>query len=221
MEKSFEVGLGAAPGYGGDSWRSAPIERVAEFSPQIALARAWRIPLAPYLLNIRGTFTDTTQVIGPFTWAVNGEATRLNQFAIVDRMVFEIDVPNANAGQTLKPLSDFFFGMQSGVTATLTVDGAPRYVVAPDFTPIRTLMAMVAEAWPMGWVITNTQALKMQFQQNVALAPTYPMNITCTFRTWTPYNTTRFVGMTDSQALKELEGLGCDVSAAKNSPGCR
>jgi hypothetical protein len=132
-------------------WLGAPMRELAAVSPQVALARALRIPLRPFVLNIRATFNDTTTTVGPFSWSITGgvsggvvENTRLFQFAIVDRMVYEIDQPNANQGAALKPVSDFFFGMQSGIQATMIVDPVGSgYSVSSDFTPIRSLMAMM------------------------------------------------------------------------------
>ena len=206
---------------GGDlDWRNAPIEQVAEWNPQVALARALRVPLVPWIANIRATFTSSAQPnIGPFAWQVQGgsnDQQRANTFAILDRMVFQIDAPNANSGAGYKPEQDWYFGFQSGIEATLVMDGDPRYVVSPDYTPIRNLTTMVNEAWPQGWVLTNTNAAKMQFNlSNVALIPSYPTKVTVTFRMWIPCVGTpkgqRFVMMSDSEATRQLVKLGVPV----------
>ena len=147
------------------------------------------------------------------------EPARLDQFGIVDCIVYEIDQPNAQSGQTLKPLNDYFFNLQSGITATMSVVGAPRYVPAADFTPLRTLLAGVAEPWPMGWVLGYTQSIQMQFMPSALLTP--PTTLTVTFRLWQVYGTTDFIGMTDSTAFDKLEGLGFKCNRARNAPVCR
>lgn len=200
---------------GGHSWRSAPIEVVAEHSPLVALARMKRIQFAPWVLNVRATFNEAAAgtTVGPATWLVsNGtERTRLAQFAIVDRLMHQIYQPSFDSGAELKSLADYYFELQSGIEATLIVDGQPSYVVAPDFTPIKTLASMLGEAWPMGWVLQPTQAAKMQFTANQAL-PTTPTTIVISYRLWTPIGTTEFINMSEHEAAKQLKsqfGIDC------------
>jgi len=209
-------------GIGDGDWRSAPIEKVAEYNPQLAYARALRVPLVPWFPNIRGTFDGTTPTIGPFSWAVQGSSNdqvRLNTFGVVDRIVFQIDAPNANSGNGFKPQFDFFYGLQSGIEATLIVDGDPKYVPSPDFTPLRSLCALLNEAWPSGWVLTNTNVCKMQFNVPLlALLETPPVKVTVTFRMWIPNaglaKGRQFVMMTDHQAYEGLTRLGYKVGHA-------
>lgn len=193
------------------SWRCEPIDSVAEYSPSLALARALRVPLVPIVYNVVGTFTaaqpSTTNTV---SWQANAENTRLPQFAVIDAVMFEIDVPSANAGAQLKPLADFFFGLQSGITASLIVKGAPQYSVASDLlTPIRSLCAMLNEGWPQGWVMTPTQGIIMQFSTSFALS-FLPATVTVTFRMWTPSTSCgdRFVNLSDSDACTQLRALG-------------
>jgi hypothetical protein len=206
---------------GGSGWKDSAIEKVAETAPQVAYARALGVQLVPWFPNIRGTFPDgATTTIGPFAWAVQGsnnEGMRLETFAVVDRIVFQIDAQNANAGAQLKPLVDFFYGLQSGIEATLIVDGSPKYVPSPDFTPIRSLCALLNEDWPMGWILSNTNACKMQFNVPIlALLEAPPVKVTVTFRLWIPNVGTAkgraFTMMNDRQATEGLRELGYDVS---------
>lgn len=208
----------------GPKWLGAPLEEVANASPLVALARAMKIPLTPYLLNIRATFNDTTTNIGPFTWGITGgnapggqiEATRLSQFAIVDRMIFEIDQPSANPGAQLKPVSDFFFRFQSGIQATMIVDGSPRFSVSSDYTPLSSLCAMFNEQWAYGWVLGFTQSVKMQFNPSSLLTP--PTTVTVTFRTWQAApDCTFFTGMTNGTAIDKLQQMGISCGYRTNN----
>ena len=205
------LGASSAAGAGNAAWRSSSIDQVAEYSPSLALARVLRVPLVPVLYNVVGTFTAAQPSVTPIvSWQANNEPTRLSQFAVVDSVMFEIDVPSANAGAQLKPLSDFFFGLQSGITASLIVKGSPQYSVATDLlTPIRTLCAMLNEGWPQGWVLGPTQGIMMQFSASQALSY-LPANVTVSFRMWTPDTSCgqKFVNMNDSDALKELQSYG-------------
>lgn len=206
---------------GGD-WRNAPIEKVAESNPQVALARVMSVPLQPWIANIRGTFQDGTTPIGPFSWMIQGstgtpDQQRANTFAIVDRIVFQIDAPNSNEGAPYKPQTDFFFGLQSGLESTLVVDGNPKYIVSPDFTPIRSLVALLNEGWPMGWVLTNTNIPKMQFNiSDQNLIQSFPTKVTVTYRMWIPNQGDArgraFTMMTDLEAYRQLKKRGVAVS---------
>ena len=206
-------------------WLGAPVEEIARAgSPQVALARAMRIPLQPFLLNIRATMADTTTTVGPFSWSITGgvtggvvENTRLWQFAILDRMVYSINQPQANPGAQLKPVGDYFFKLQSGIQATLVIDGAPRYSATSDYTPIESLLASMNEAWAYGWVLGYTQAAKMQFVPSALMTP--PTTIVVTFRLWQALeNSNTFVGMTDARAIEMLKNdFGCSFP----DRGCR
>jgi hypothetical protein len=196
------VGIGKPRWMGGGA---SPILAAAQYSPKIALAMARGIPFAPYVLNIRNTFTDSTTTTSA-AQSFEGGQTRLDQDTIVDRVVYEIDSPAAFSGTQLKPVSDFFYGLNSGITATMEVQGAPRYAVAPFFTPLRSLCAFLNEEWPFGWVLTNNQIVSMQFQQTVAV-PTPPVTVTVSFRMWQPLGI-EFVGMDNQTARQILVSMG-------------
>jgi hypothetical protein len=209
MESSV-LGLGAPA-----KWLAAPLDELAGVNPQVALARAMKVPLRPTLWNIRATMTDTTTNVGPFSWSITGgvsggvvENTRLFQFAIVDRMVFNVIQPQANAGAQLKPLSDFFFRMQSGIQATMIVDPTGSgYSVTSDYTPLELLMAMTNEAWAYGWFLGYTQSVKMQFSPSSLMTP--PTTVICTFRTWQVSQAIDvFTGLTDDRARDLLTKYG-------------
>jgi hypothetical protein len=195
------VGLGGGCG-SGRGWMGAMPQDYAQYAPQIALARFKRVPFAPLLLNIQGVFSDpSVLIVNPQSFDSQNAIT---QPTIVDRMMFQIDAPNSYAGNQFKSLSDFFYGLQSPITATLQVTGAPRYAVAPNFTPIRALCAEVNEAWPAGWVLNHTQNIQMAFQASSPLVST-PTVVTVTFRLWQPLGTGEFIQMTDGEARRQLQ----------------
>jgi len=196
-------GLGKHVGVG--DWTPADILSAAQFAPQIALAKALQIPFAPYLLNIANTFTDSTTLVSQ-PQSFQGGQQRLDQATVVDDVTFQIDSPQAFIGQLGKSLSDYFYGLQSGITATMEVQGAPRYAVAPFYTPIRSLCDGLNRAWPYGWVLTNNQIVNMQFQQSIPV-PTPPVTVTVTFRLWQPIGID-FVGMTSGEARTRLVQMG-------------
>ena len=216
MEAGKFIGLGA--GSGGAYWDRDNILAVAQYSPQIALAKAMRVPFAPFILPIANTFADATNLTSnPQTFQGNANigATGLGgEPSIVDGMIFEIDAPNAFAGNVLKPVSDFFYGLNSGIQATMMVDGAPKYTVAPFYTPLRMLCTYINESWPSGWVLNHNQSIIMQFYQAIPI-PYPPVTITVGFRMWQPIDTAGiFVQMTTGEAYARLASLGYDVSSA-------
>lgn len=180
-------------------------------SPRLALAKAWGIPLAPYLINVRATFAtvDTTDVPDV------GSDVKIVQDTLIDAFVARIQNEGASANQNLfQPQSDFYFGFQSGMEVKLDVMGAPRYSVAPKFTPLSTIADMInggGSHWPGGWILTYQQQLFMQFHADVTL-PDAPMEVICTFRGWVPTND-MFVDMKNRDAVAELIAIGYEVPA--------
>lgn len=190
---------------GTSDFRSGDLKTICEYSPQVALARYWKIPFVPFVQSITANFTNPIDTIGPFGLD-NNSVPRLNMVSVVDAMMLHVDSPNLNAGNALQPILAWFFARQSGIQATLQCN-TTGYVVAPNFTPIDTLVSMMTEQWPYGWMLDGSQAPRMQFTTAIAL-PAVPTTVTVTFRMWTPSNARLMVGMTDFKAVEILVGAG-------------
>ena len=174
---------------------------LAAGSPRLALAKARGVPLAPYIINVRATFSDTTVSVIPDV----GSDVKIVQDTLIDALVVRVENQSLTANQNqFQSLSDFFFNFQSGIEALLTVQGAPRYDVVNKFTPLSTIADMVSGGshWPGGWVLTYQQQLKMDFNAKVLL-PFAPVEVICTFRGWVPV-TASFVTMSTKEALDSL-----------------
>jgi len=198
------TGMGAAPGQisAGLTWRTAPIKDVAfAISPQVALARHWGLPWAPFEQGIIANMTDPNATVGPFSF--QGTNSRLSIVSVVDAIILHMDMPNLNAGNALKPFIDFFFTRQSGIQCNMTIDGSPKYLVIPDFLPIDSAVALVNEQWPAGWALGYAQAPKMQFTPSVTLSAP-PVTVTVTFRMWQPAQALKMIAMTDARAVEIL-----------------
>lgn len=181
---------------------------LAAGSPRLALAKAWGIPLAPYLINVRAVFanTDTPDVVDV------GSDVKIVQDTLCDAFVARIQNEGATANQNVfQTMSDYYFNFQSSIDVKLDVMGAPRYSVAPKFTPLSTLADMIngQSHWPGGWILTYQQQLFMQFHANVTL-PDAPMEVICTFRGWVPTND-MFVDMRNRDAIQALLAIGYDI----------
>lgn len=172
-------------------------------SPRLALARALGVPLAPYFINVRGDFASTSQVDVPST----GSDVKIVQDTLVDQLLLRITNQSAIANLSVfQPQSDWYFNFQSGLEATLDVQGAPRYAVAPRFTPLSTVCDAINGSghWPSHrkWILTYQQQLFMAFHASVNL-PFAPLDVVCTYRCWVPVGEA-FVGMTNRDALDLL-----------------
>jgi hypothetical protein len=175
---------------------------LAASSPRLALAKARGVQLAPFTINVRAVFPNTDTVVVPDV----GSDVKIVQDTLIDSLVIRVQNESTTANQsTFQAQSDFFFSLQSGLEATLDVQGAPRYSVAPKFTPISVLGDLIAgpSHWPGGWVLTYQQQLQMSFNAKVAL-PYAPLEVICTFRSWTPV-TAEFMSMGNDQAIALLQ----------------
>jgi hypothetical protein len=204
----------------GGGWRDLPLGRLARLSPQIALALARGDQLVPYVASCKCTFSDPN-VSNITNVALEGGASGTQtsfpsgifQATVIDHVDYQINQAGAFAGQTLKTLADFFFNLQSGISATLDVYGAPQYSVAPFYQPIRALLGFLKRGFPYGWFLNYTQGLKMSFNADIAL-PSLPVTVAVTFAMWTPSGD-RYVRMSDETALQGLSDCGVSV------PDCR
>lgn len=227
MKETDTLGSGGGP-FGCD-WRKQSVEQVAEYSPLLALAKAWKRPMVPVVYNVIGAFTtgqpNQTQTL---SWQVSGAQTRVSSFLVIDSMTYEVDCPSAFAGSVFKAEQDFYFGLQSGITAQLLVVGGPQYPVAADFsTPIRSLYSLMCQSWPTGWILTYEQSIMMQFAARIAL-PFLPLTVTVSFRAWQPcaindcngqFREYSFIGLDNAMAIEKLTAMGYDVcSRDPNSP---
>lgn len=192
---------------------------LASGSPRLALARALGVPLAPYLINVRATFPDTTTDIIPDV----GSDVKIVQDTLIDAMLVRIFNKSTTANQNqFQAQSDWYYNWQSGIEAKLDVVGAPRYSVAPTFTPLASLLdAFNGDShWAHGWVLTYQQQLMMNFVPRIVL-PFAPLEVVCTFRGWVPTNE-MFVSMTNREAIDKLEtdcGIPLDPAYKKRLLG--
>jgi hypothetical protein len=181
-------------------------------SPRLALAKAIGVPLAPYYINIKATFESTDTVDIPAI----GSDVKIVQDTLIDALLIRTVNESATANlNQFQAQSDWFYNFQSGLEATLDVQGAPRYAVAPRFTLLSTIADMVSgqSHWPGGWILTYQQQLWMAFHARVTL-PYAPITVHATFRGWIPV-TEAFVSMTNREALDSLaKDCGIEVTDA-------
>jgi len=195
------TGLGADSDVNGTKFYDEVIEMLSLGSPRLALAKGLGVTFVPFVINIRGDFPSTDTTLVPDV----GSDVKIVQDTLIDaalvRITNQSNIANTNVFQTL---SDFFFNWQSGIEATLDVQGAPRYTVAETFTPLATLFdcGNGSGFWPKKWVMTYQQQLFMSFQASVTL-PYAPLDVCVTFRAWVPQGDA-FTELTNREALDRL-----------------
>jgi hypothetical protein len=206
------AGVGAPAGLGCPGDLSSEVYGyLAAGSPRLALAKALGVPLAPYLINVRATFSSTSETDVPEV----GSDVKIVQDTECDAFLVRIVNQSQVANQSIfQPQSDWYYTFQSGIEATLDVQGAPRYAVAPRFTPLASLLdAFNGDSkWPRKWILTYQQQLLMSFHATVVL-PFAPIEVVCTFRGWVPVGEA-FVEMTNREALDKLADMGFTIPDA-------
>lgn len=202
------VGLGSGSPAVDSAWRTLPLARLALLSPQIALCLARGDQLVPLVLSCKATFSDPNVSNIPNV-ALEGGSTPIVQATVIDHVDYQINQQNAFAGQTLKSLADFFFNLQSGISATIDIFGAPRYSVAPFYQPLRTLAAFLKRGFPYGWFLNYSQGIKMSFNADIPL-PSLPVTVAFTYAMWTPAGES-YVRMEDRTAIEGLAKCGVIV----------
>lgn len=188
-------------------------------SPRLALARAIGVPFAPWLINCVGVF----QTVDQPTVLDIGSDTKLTQDAYVDALIWRLQ-PLVTPTNQFDTLSNFFLNFMSGLKAKLDVVGAPRYAVAPKFTPISTLSDMLGGGkWPHGWILTYNQNLELSLLSSLPALPAavVPLEVTATFRLWVPIGEA-FAKMDAETAIRRLRdecGIDCSPGYVKRTCG--
>lgn len=182
------------------------IVRLAIMSPKAALAELMGAIKAPFTPNVTGIFPDTSA-----NKIVSGamDVTILGADTFVRDVVFDIQVPTAFNGQVFKTLSDFFYNKTSGIAARIRVDGAPRYEVCPEFTPLSNLADFLPHNWPDGWRLGKNNGIEMDFT-NLSPLPFAPVTITATFRAY-QYVSDVIDGLSTDRVYEILAQKGFDV----------
>src|SRR5215472_1745556 len=114
------------------------------------------VPQVPIEMSCQAKFSsfDTQQIpiVGPLD-------TTIAQRTWVDQVNFDVQVPNLFAGNVFKTQFDAALRQAPGVSVLITVLGGPRYVEAPNFTPINNFAHYFAARWPAGWQLFKQQSI--------------------------------------------------------------
>jgi hypothetical protein len=161
------------------------IPLLALYDPIAAYAIAMHIPRIPFVMNCAASFQsfalnqipiegDLDTVIPDRTW--------------IQRINYSLQQPNVFAGNVFKTLYDSQLKAQPGISVRVTVHSGPRYLVAPEFTPLENFANVIMDTWPAGWVLYKQQSIKAEFiltQAPPSVTPNGPpYNVVLTFTGW-------------------------------------
>jgi hypothetical protein len=189
-----------------------PVE-LCNLSPQLALAVAEGVQLAPMTLACKATFSSTSPPDIASVSLENGQGATLSQASLITGISYQIDQPNAQSGSAFKSLYDYFYTEQSGISATLKVVGTPRYTVCEFYEPLRIVRDMANTRVQSGWVLNGTQSIQMAFHLDQSTQLTVPTTITFAFCMVQPAGTDKYIYLKDGAAIQELINLGVDLPA--------
>lgn len=186
----------------GNPQLAAVYAMLAAGSPRLALARARGVPFAPFFINIRATFPDTSVSSVPDV----GSDVKISQDTLVNEMIVRVFNRSVTANQNqFQAQSDWYFNWQSGIEATMDIQGAPRPTIADTFIPLANLFDAFngsAKRAGHGFILTYQQQFFMSFQATVTL-PVAPMEVVVTFPCETPVSQA-FTRMTNREAIDAL-----------------
>jgi len=185
-------------------WLADPC-RLAFVSPQIALAVAEGVPLAPMVLSCKATFTSAGQTI-PSVALENGQGSTISQATLVTGVSVQVDQPNLNTGNFLKSVNDVAYEEQAGIQAMMDVVGTPRFTISQFYQPVRVLRDMINRHIQFGWCFNGTQSIRMNMQSDASITP--PTNVTFAFLMLQPAGTDKYIYLSDTDAIAALAKLG-------------
>jgi hypothetical protein len=161
------------------------IPLLALYDPIAAYALSQHIPRIPFVMNCAASFSsfaldqlpiegDLDTVIPDRTW--------------IARIDYSLAQPNVFSGNVFKTLYDSNLKAAPGVSVRVSVHSGPRYLVAPNFTPLENFANVILDTWPAGWVLYKQQSIKAEFiltQAPPSVSPNAPpYNIVLTFTGW-------------------------------------
>jgi hypothetical protein len=205
-EEKKKMGLGCGEG-GAMAVNLQSAQNYLEMGlPRIALARLRGVNLAPKVVVVKATFdTPDVQVLPS-----KSQSEKMAQDYVVDQMIVRI-TEDSPAQNVLTAQSRYYNQFMNGIEATLDVQGAPRFTVANDFTPLSILADVINEGapWPGGWGLTYQQQVFMSFQSTFQL-PNFPTTVNVGFRLWGPTGE-EYEHMTTQTAIEYLQACGLAI----------
>jgi hypothetical protein len=202
---------GSGPGGCGDLRRdNGTVEWLIPKSPRLALARALQVDMVPFEFVIQANFAAAGQV----TLTDQGPAKPISRDVLLYGIDVDIQNPAGFTADELKPLSDFFYDITSGIQAAINIYGDQRRRMT--YFPLRAVPKLCSPEEP--WCVFEEQIPSMDFTTTTDL-PFAGMTVFVTFIGKTPSFDTTY-RMSPSDAFCALEELGYCVEPARRLWGC-
>jgi hypothetical protein len=183
--RRLEQGLGRGPQGLGQEPKPEFIQEIAAVDPIAAYGIVLGVPRIPIAFNAQGTFNSFALGQLPLNAAL--DAT-IAQRTWIDNIQYDLQQPNVFSGNIFKTLYDANLRFAPGVSVLVTVHSGPKYLVAPNFTPLNNLVNLLASRWPAGWPLFKQQSILVQMQLTQAPPGTGgngpPYVVTITFNGW-------------------------------------
>ena len=224
MDEPNKAGLGCPPDGGGlpacDTATLLEVYRLLHNgSPRLALAKAMCVPFQPTISSVRAVFSATSVTTIPNVAADQ----QYSQDTDILAMEYLIQNESATANSSIfQDQSDYFYTLQSGISATLQLGKSPFYGVAPQFTPLKNLILSINRVIKdKGWVLGKTEQITMSFNADVAI-PYAPIEVIVTFTGQIPMTDEFMDGnMTKADAIRGLEEIGVVIPRGYRAWHCR
>jgi hypothetical protein len=161
------------------------IRDLAIHDPVAAYGILLQIPRIPMNFNAQAIFSSFAVPQTPITGALDEVVG--SRFWVQD-VKYSVLQPNVFAGNINKSLYDANLRQAPGVSVRVATYAGPRYLNAPNFTPLENYADTLISLFPTGWPIYKIQSIKVEFsltQAPPSLSPNAPPYIvTLTYRGW-------------------------------------
>jgi hypothetical protein len=176
-------------GVGNGSFQPQPqipnIEQLAILDPIAAYGIMLGIPRIPISFNASGSFSSFALDQNPIEADLD---TTIAQRTWIDNLSYSLQLPNVFAGDIFQPQYVANLMASTGVNVQIIVQGGPRYLVSPNYTPLENFVNMMNSRWSAGWPLFKQQSIQV-FMDLVVAPPSVspngpPYNVTLTFNGW-------------------------------------
>lgn len=160
------------------------IQDIAALDPIAAFGIVLGVPRIPISINASGSFS--TAAVGEQIEAALD--TTIAQRTWIDNLQYDLQQPNVFAGQIFKTLYDAMLRQAPGISVQAQVQGGPRYLVSPKFTPLNNFVNLINSRWLAGWPLFKQQSILITFLLTQAFPASEPnsppYDVTLTFNGW-------------------------------------
>jgi hypothetical protein len=161
------------------------IQNLAILDPIAAYGIMLGVQRIPISFNAAGSFSSFSLTQAPIEADLD---TTIAQRTWIDNISYSLQLPNVFSGNIFQTQYIAFLKQSPGINVQILVQGGPRYLVSPNFTPLENFANMMATRWSAGWPLYKQQSIQVFFELTLAPPDTSPngppYNVTMTFNGW-------------------------------------